>query len=62
MNLIKEQKALDIIEDIISNYLYYDRKEDEDLSVQDMNEILTEEFVEKASEKFKKELLSCVKD
>lgn len=33
-----KQKIIDTISDLCSDFLYYDRKEDDDLSVDDLNE------------------------
>lgn len=46
-----KQKIIDIISDLCSDFLYYDRKEDEDLSMEQLNkavadgEITIEEMV-----------------
>jgi len=37
----KKSHALEIIEDLVSDYLYYNRKEDEDLSRKDMEQLIT---------------------
>lgn len=52
----KEELALRAIEDLVADYLYYSRKEDEDLTVSDMEELLTQEFIEKAVSKFREQL------
>lgn len=36
----KKQHALDLIQDLIADYLYYDRKEDEDLNRADLNHLI----------------------
>lgn len=47
-----KQEILDTISDLVKDFLYYDRKEDEDLSVEDLEkafnegEITTDECVE----------------
>lgn len=57
----KEEYALDCIEDLVSDFLFYDRKEDEDLTRQELTEILTEEFASKLADRFLEELLNHVK-
>jgi hypothetical protein len=34
----KKQHIKDVISDLVSDFAYYDRKEDEDLSMEDLNE------------------------
>lgn len=52
----KQKYLIDLVEDAVSDLLYYDRKEDEDLSVKDCQEILTQEVVDAMVEKFRQEL------
>ena len=55
-----KQKILDTIQDLASSFLYYDRKEDEELSIEDLNgavkngEITIDEMVAE----FKKHLVN----
>jgi len=58
---IKRKYARNLIEDLVSDYLYYDRKEDEDLTRQELAEIMTVEFAEELAERFLEELLNHVK-
>lgn len=41
MNETKKKLALDSISDLVKNFAYYDRKEDEELSCKDMNDLVT---------------------
>ena len=56
----KKQEILSCITDLVSNFLYYDRKEDEDLGVGDIEkaienkEITHEEIIAKFSEELQK--------
>jgi len=59
---IKEKKSYVLnvlIPDLISSLLYYDRKEDDELSVKEIEELLKDEyFRDKINKKFKTELNS----
>ncbi len=56
----KRQIILDTIEDLCSNFVFYDRKEDEDLSVEELNYAVDNEVitVEEIVEHFKDCLLN----
>jgi hypothetical protein len=58
----KKKLAISNIESLVSNYMYYDRKEDIDLSVEDMEEILDMDLVNELTSKFKSELIDCIKN
>jgi len=57
-----KQTILNTIEDLVSNFVYYDRKEDEDLSQEDLEQavktgvITVDEIIEKFAEKIKNSL------
>jgi hypothetical protein len=59
----KRQDILNIIHDMVSNFLYYDRKDDEDLKDGDVQENITagnitiEEIVEEFEKCLRKELM-----
>jgi hypothetical protein len=56
----KQNILLDTLDDSMSCFLYYDRKEDEDLSLEDIEVIVTVEFAEKMIQRFKDNLLSGI--
>jgi hypothetical protein len=56
----KQNILLDTLDDSMSCFLYYDRKEDEDLSVEDIEVIVTVEFAEKMIQRFRENLLSGI--
>jgi len=53
----KQEYLLDSTEDLVSNLVYYDRKECEMVSRKDIKEILTNDFANKLADKFREELL-----
>ncbi len=61
---IKEREirehALKLIPDLISSFLYYDRKEDEDLSENDIKGVLDYKFANELSNEFRKELMKHI--
>jgi len=60
---VKKELALKLLEDLVLDYLYYDREGDEDLSLDDMNKLLDsgvlkwEEIVRKFNSEVKKAIL-----
>lgn len=56
-----QKKMLTYTVDLVSSFCYYDRKEDEDLTIQDVEENLTEKVIDKMTEVFKTELLKKVR-
>ena len=60
----KKQHMLDIIEDLITDYLYYDRQEDEDLSFEEVEELVKsgEITAHEISECFDKDIRKAIKD
>lgn len=52
----KQQKLLNLVSDAVSCLLYYDRKEDDELSPEEVDHVLTEEQIIKMVKKFEEEL------
>lgn len=54
----RRQKILDTVDDLVANFLYYDRKEDEDLPVGAIDDAVLEDVVsiDEIGEAFTKEL------
>ena len=56
----KKKHALDVVNDLVADYLYYDRKEDEDLSRDEIDqlfesgELTVEEVVARFGEQLRK--------
>jgi hypothetical protein len=59
-----KEKILDTIDDLCSDFLYYDRKNDEDLSFEQMDEAVKngEITIEEMVDKFKQCLEATFKD
>lgn len=56
----KQEQMVEYMTDLVSKFCYYDREEDEDLNVQDIEKNLTEEVIEKITERFKEELMKAL--
>jgi len=58
-----KQQILDTITDLCSNFLYYDRKEDEDLSAEDIKDAVKsgEITIDEMVEEFRKHLKNSLK-
>ena len=55
-----KSRALKLIPDLVSSFLYYDRKEDEDLSVQEIESVLrTQGFIEDCVKEFEISLMNA---
>ena len=52
----KEKKLMDAVEDSVSNLVYYNRKEDQELTVDDIKNILDKEMAKKVVSKFQEAL------
>ncbi|RDJ35118.1 MAG: hypothetical protein DWQ19_09800 [Crenarchaeota archaeon] len=54
----KKEYALNVVEDLVANYLFYDRKEDEDLSRDDMEQLKSsgELTIQEVVDRFKEAL------
>lgn len=55
---MKRELFLSLIDDCVSDLIYYDRKEDEDLSIEDVEEIIDDGLIEEATKRFKESLLN----
>lgn len=53
----KQQYLLDAVSDAVSDLLYYDRKECEQVTVDDIEEIMTPEFAEELAKEFRCKLM-----
>lgn len=53
----KQKHLINLVSDSVADVLYYNRKEDDYISVQDVEEILTTEVIDEMVNKFRDELL-----
>lgn len=53
----KVERLISLMDDTVSDLLYYDREEDEDLSREDIDEILTEDVIDRMVDEFKRILM-----
>lgn len=58
----KKEHILGVIEDLVSNFLYYDRKGDEELEVGDIEDAVENEeiTIKEMVEAFEKHLTECL--
>ncbi len=58
-----KEDILNTIDDLVSSFLYYDRKEDEDLGVGDIEDAITKGIIsiDDITDRFKKSILNYIK-
>ena len=58
-----KEDILNTVDDLVSSFLYYDRKEDEDLGVGDIEDAITKGIIsiDDITDRFKKSILNYIK-